>query len=114
MATNKRPAGPTAGSRGCPACFHDRAAIDQVAHELGLDPAEVGAATSYSPDEFPYLDRHGNIYDSGSYVESLDELERIASIDELAQWQDGNGKRPPRWNRDRLLHEQTATALPST
>jgi carbon-monoxide dehydrogenase large subunit len=39
------------------------------------------------PDEFPYLTVTGNVYDSGSFIESIDELERMAKIDELRAWQ---------------------------
>ena len=87
LATNKCPSGPYRGIARVPAAFTIERAIDQVARELGLDPVEVRRRNLVRPEEFPYLSVTGNIYDSGSYLESLDELERISKLDELRRWQ---------------------------
>jgi carbon-monoxide dehydrogenase large subunit len=87
LATNKTPAGPYRGIARVPAAFSIERAIDQIAHDLELDPAEVRRRNLVRPDEFPYLTVTGNIYDSGSYLESVDALERMVAIDELRAWQ---------------------------
>jgi carbon-monoxide dehydrogenase large subunit len=87
LATNKCPAGPYRGIARVPAAFTIERAMDQVAQAVGLDPFEVRRRNLVQPDEFPYLTVTGNIYDSGSYVESLDELRRISNIDELRERQ---------------------------
>jgi carbon-monoxide dehydrogenase large subunit len=87
LATNKTPCGPYRGIARVPACFTIERALDQIARQLGLDPIEVRRRNLVRPDEFPYLTVTGNIYDSGSYLESLDELERLVDIDELRAWQ---------------------------
>jgi carbon-monoxide dehydrogenase large subunit len=83
VATTKTPAGPYRGIARVPAAFSIERAIDQVARDVGLDPAEVRRRNLIRPDEFPFLTVTGNIYDSGSYLESLDELERLAGIEDL-------------------------------
>ena len=46
--------------------------VDKVAHELGLDPAEVRRKNFIPPDAFPYTTPFGANYDSGEYVQALD------------------------------------------
>jgi carbon-monoxide dehydrogenase large subunit len=87
LATNKTPAGPYRGIARVPSAFSIERAVDQIALDLGLDPLEVRRRNLVRPDEFPYLSVTGNIYDSGSYLESLDELERLVSLGELRAWQ---------------------------
>jgi aerobic carbon-monoxide dehydrogenase large subunit len=87
LATTKTPAGPYRGIARVPAAFSIERAIDQIARERGLDPLEVRRRNLVQPEDFPYLTVTGNIYDSGSYVESLDALERMVAIDDLRAWQ---------------------------
>jgi carbon-monoxide dehydrogenase large subunit len=87
VATNKCPGGPYRGIARVPACFTIERAIDQVARDVGLDPFEVRRRNMVRPDEFPYTTATDNIYDSGSFVESLAELERIADLPALREWQ---------------------------
>jgi aerobic carbon-monoxide dehydrogenase large subunit len=90
VATTKTPAGPYRGIARVPAAFSIERAIDQVARDLGLDTAEVRRRNLVRPDEFPFLSVTGNIYDSGSFLESIDELERLGGIEELRASQEGN------------------------
>ena len=87
LATNKTPAGPYRGIARVPAAFSIERAIDQIALDLGLEPIEVRRRNLVRPEDLPYLSVTGNIYDSGSYLESLDELERLVAIDDLRAWQ---------------------------
>jgi carbon-monoxide dehydrogenase large subunit len=93
LATNKTPAGPYRGIARVPAAFSIERAIDQIARDLGLDQSEVRRRNLIGPDEFPYLSVTGSIYDSGSYTESLDELERMVGLDDLRAWQVGERAR---------------------
>ena len=70
-----------------PAAFSIERAVDQIARDLALDPVEVRRRNLITPGELPYLSITGCIYDSGSYLESLDELEKLVAIDELRAWQ---------------------------
>ncbi len=87
VATNKCPGGPYRGIARVPACFSIERAVDEVAKELGMDPLEVRRRNMVRPEDFPYHTASGNIYDRGSYLESLDELERVADLAELRRWQ---------------------------
>lgn len=87
LATNKCPGGPYRGVARVPAAFTIERAIDQVAHECGLDPVDVRRRNMVQAGDFPYESVTGKKYDSGSFVESLDELERTADIARLRVWQ---------------------------
>jgi carbon-monoxide dehydrogenase large subunit len=72
VATNKCPLGPYRGVGRPAGCFSIERAMDEVAHTLGLDPFEVRRRNLVQPDQFPYTSVTGLVYDSGSFVESLD------------------------------------------
>jgi carbon-monoxide dehydrogenase large subunit len=75
--TNKTPMAPYRAAGRPPGVFAIEHAIDLVARELGMDPAEVRFRNFIQPEEFPYrsglLDRDGTeiTYDSGNYPEGL-------------------------------------------
>jgi carbon-monoxide dehydrogenase large subunit len=58
-------------------------AMDLVAAELGLDPAEVRRRNFIPPDAFPYMTVTAATYDSGDYERTLDEALRVAGYEEL-------------------------------
>lgn len=61
--------------------------MDVVARDLGLDPADVRRRNLVRPDEFPYTSATGNVYDSGSYLASLERLLAAARYDDLRKEQ---------------------------
>jgi carbon-monoxide dehydrogenase large subunit len=87
VATNKCPGGPYRGIARVPACFSIERALDEVAREVGIDPLEARRRNMVRSQDFPYHTSSGNIYDRGSYIESLDELEKVADLPELRKWQ---------------------------
>jgi carbon-monoxide dehydrogenase large subunit len=74
VATNKCPLGPYRGVARPAACFSIERTMDAVAEHVGLDRAEVRRRNLVAPGEFPYTSVTGLVYDSGSYVESLDRV----------------------------------------
>ncbi len=50
------------------------ATLDRAARDLGLDPAEIRRRNLVRRDEFPYTTAFGNVFESGSYLESLELL----------------------------------------
>jgi carbon-monoxide dehydrogenase large subunit len=48
--------------------------IDQLAHELGIDPLEIRRRNFIPKEDFPAAVATGVIYDSGDYVKTLDKL----------------------------------------
>ena len=67
VATNKSVTGAYRGAGGPEAAFCMERAVDMVAQELGLDPADVRRRNFIAPDAFPYETPTGIIYDSGEY-----------------------------------------------
>ncbi|MBW3663896.1 MAG: xanthine dehydrogenase family protein molybdopterin-binding subunit [Actinobacteria bacterium] len=67
VATNTTPLGPYRGVARPGACFAIERTIDEVAHELGLEPRDVRLRNVVPPDRFPYESVTGMIYDSGDY-----------------------------------------------
>lgn len=61
--------------------------MDLIARDLGIDPAEIRRRNLVRPEDFPYTSVTGNVYDSGSYVESLERLLDEAKYTELRREQ---------------------------
>ena len=88
VATNKCPLGPYRGVARPAACFSIERALDEVAHATGLDPLEVRRRNLVQREDFPYESITGLIYDSGSYVESLDKILEDADYAGLRRMQE--------------------------
>ncbi len=58
-------------------------AVDDLAAELELDPAEVRRRNFPAPDEFPFTTLGGHTYDSGDYGASLDRALEMVAYDEV-------------------------------
>ncbi len=69
--SNKSPRGAYRGV-SMPICtFIMERLMDTIAQRAGLDPAEVRRRNLVQPDDFPYVNALGVMYDSGSFEESL-------------------------------------------
>jgi carbon-monoxide dehydrogenase large subunit len=62
-------------------------AMDLVAAELNLDPAQVRRKNFPKPDEFPFQTATGLYYDSGNYEAALDRALQMADYQKLRQQQ---------------------------
>lgn len=71
VATNKTPLGPYRGVGRPGACFAIERTLDEIAHQAGIDPAEVRIANMIPRDEMPYTSVTGNRYDTGDYPASV-------------------------------------------
>ncbi len=58
-------------------------AMDLLASELGVDPAEVRRRNFIPPDRFPYTTPTGARYDTGDYAAALDRALEVAGYAEL-------------------------------
>ena len=85
VATNKPVTGAYRGAGGPEAAFCMERAVDLVAQELGLDPAEVRRRNFIPPDAFPYETPTGIIYDSGEYAAAF---ERSLEMSGYQQWRE--------------------------
>ena len=80
--TNKTPTDAYRGAGRPEATYFVERAMDMLARELNMDPAEVRRKNFIPKDKFPFATQMGAVYDSGDYEKALDrgaqerELER--------------------------------------
>src|SRR2546425_1827970 len=81
--TNKTSTGAYRGTGSPEAAFGIERTMDLIAHDLGLDPAEVRRRNFIPADAFPYQAATGLTYDSGNYAEGL---ERLLELVDYSYW----------------------------
>lgn len=72
IATNKFPEGPYRGVARPATTFVMERLIDLLAAALNLDPVDVRRRNLVRPEDFPYRSASGLVYDSASFIESLE------------------------------------------
>src|SRR5438552_13897010 len=70
--TNKTPTDAYRGAGRPEATYFVERAMDMLARELGMDPAEIRRRNFIQSDRFPYQTQMGAVYDSGDYEKALD------------------------------------------
>jgi carbon-monoxide dehydrogenase large subunit len=85
--TNKTPIGPYRGVGWTSGHTARELLLDEMAVELGIDPGALRRMNMIQPDQLPYRSVTGCEYDSGSYVESLDEALDAIGYDEVRRAQ---------------------------
>ena len=70
--TNKTPTDAYRGAGRPEATYFVERAMDMVARELNMDPAELRRKNFIASDRFPYQTQMGAVYDSGDYEAALD------------------------------------------
>jgi carbon-monoxide dehydrogenase large subunit len=78
VATNKAPMGPYRGVGRPVSTFVTEALVDRAARRLGIDPVELRLRNLLRPQELPYRSPSGVVWDSGSFVESLELARDVA------------------------------------
>ena len=81
--TNATPTDAYRGAGRPEATFAVERAIEDLAAELGLDPAEVRRRNMPAPQEFPFTNVAGLTYDSGDYTTALDRALAMVAYDEV-------------------------------
>src|SRR3989441_5165205 len=81
VATNKAPMGPYRGVGRPVSTFVTEALMDRAARRLGIDPVELRLRNLLRPDELPYRSPSGVVWDSGSFVESLEQARDVAEYE---------------------------------
>ena len=96
VVANKTPTGAYRGTGSPEAALCMERTMDLIAHDLGLDTAEVRRRNFIPPDAFPYRSATGLTYDSGDYLRAL---ERALELVDYAGWRARAGpataKEPP-------------------
>lgn len=83
IATNKPPFMPYRGVARTGVCFAIELMIDAVARETGLEPAEVRLRNLVGPEQMPFTNVTGKLFDSGDYPESVRRAVEAIDLDGL-------------------------------
>ena len=86
--TNKTPTDAYRGAGRPEATFFVERAMDMLARELKMDPAEVRRKNFIPKNKFPYQTQMGAVYDSGDYEASLDSALKAADWKNLLKERD--------------------------
>jgi len=85
--TNRTPTGPYRGAGHPEATFLIERMVDELARELGADPADVRRMNFVTPSAMPYKLPTGLTLDSGDYAANLDAALALAGYAELRRQQ---------------------------
>ena len=91
--TNKTPTDAYRGAGRPEASYFVERAMDMLARELHMDPAELRRRNFIAPDQFPFATQMGAVYDSGDYGKALDAALKAAGWDRLKAERDTAGQR---------------------
>ena len=81
--TNKTPTDAYRGAGRPEATYFVERAMDMLARELGMDPAELRRRNFIQPEQFPFATQMGAVYDSGDYDKALTAALKLADWDRL-------------------------------
>ena len=81
--TNKTPTDAYRGAGRPEATYFVERAMDMLARELKMDPAEVRRKNFIQPNQFPFATQMGAVYDSGDYEKALNAALKAAGWDKL-------------------------------
>ena len=76
--TNKPPTDAYRGAGRPEAAYFVERAMDMLAQQLGMDPADVRRKNFIQPQQFPYRTQTGALYDTGDYDKALDRALEVA------------------------------------
>jgi aerobic carbon-monoxide dehydrogenase large subunit len=86
--TNKTPTDAYRGAGRPEATYFVERAMDMLAHELHMDPAELRRKNFIQPNQFPFKTEMGAVYDSGDYEKALDKALKAADWKGLKEERD--------------------------
>ena len=86
--TNKMATDAYRGAGRPEAAYFVERAMDMLARELNMDPADIRRRNFIRNDQFPYATQMGAIYDSGDYGAALDLALKVAKWDDLKKERD--------------------------
>ena len=81
--TNKTPTDAYRGAGRPEAIYFVERAMDMLARELGMDPAELRRRNFLQPEQFPHTTQMGTVYDSAEYERLLDKALEQADWEQL-------------------------------
>jgi len=85
--TTKTPTDAYRGAGRPEATYAIERAMDALAEQVGVDPAEIRRRNFIQPAQFPYTSSAGLVFDSGDYAHALDRALELAGYEKLRQEQ---------------------------
>jgi carbon-monoxide dehydrogenase large subunit len=85
--TTTSPTGPYRGAGRPEAAFVAERTIEEIGRKLGLDPVEIRRRNFIRPDQFPFTNGAGSVYDSGNYERALARALELADYAGLREQQ---------------------------
>jgi aerobic carbon-monoxide dehydrogenase large subunit len=82
--TNTAPTSAYRGAGRPEAIYLIERLLDAAAHKLGLDPAEIRRRNLIAPEQMPYTNAMGQVYDSGNFGSVLEQALSLAKWDDFA------------------------------
>ena len=86
--TNKTPTDAYRGAGRPEATYFVERAMDMLARELKMDPADIRRKNFIQPAQFPFTTQSGATYDSGDYAKALDQALKRADWEQLKKERD--------------------------
>jgi carbon-monoxide dehydrogenase large subunit len=90
--TNKTPTDAYRGAGRPEATYFVERALDMLARELKIDPADVRRRNFIQPHQFPFATQMGAVYDSGDYEKALDLALKTSGWEQLKAERDAAKK----------------------
>ena len=87
VVTNKAPVAPYRGVGWTQGHCARELLIERAARRLGIDAVDLRRRNLVRPEDFPFESCTGMVYDSGSFLESLERAVELAGYDELRRGQ---------------------------
>src|SRR3954464_127146 len=100
--TNKTPTDAYRGAGRPEATYFVERAMDMLARELNMDPAELRRKNFIKPHQFPFATQTGAVYDSGDYDKALDLALK------QSQWEQLKAERDQARKEGRLVDDHLA------
>ena len=82
--TNTAPVGAYRGAGRPEAVFVVERLMDAAARQLNMDPRQIRKVNFIKPDQLPYKNAAGQVYDSGAFEHMLDRASKLADWDGFA------------------------------
>src|SRR5216683_104786 len=81
--TNRVPTDPYRGAGRPEAAHNIELLMDRLAQEIGMDPAKLRQKNFIQPDEFPFTNNFGLLYDSGNYAGAMSKALGLVKYDDF-------------------------------
>lgn len=86
--TNKGPSGPVRGAGRPESSYFIERAVDMLSKKINIDPIEFRRKNIILPNEFPYDNGAGFVYDGANFPLLLDTVVESSNFEDLRKWKE--------------------------